>query len=239
MAEVEPSPTATAEAVAPTATPVPTLEPVEGEPTEIVRAFLDSFLREDPETEQVRYLDAGLRAQVAEGETIAGLLGVSERYRSFSLNLIDDGSRDGEATVRAALSYVEPVYLSFEVTLHENDSWYISAIEPAQPPAGAGDPGEVVNEFLTSLLYDRSGSSSLIYLTAGLQQEVAGGRSVLDLLGVSSVYGTYSYAIINDGSRTGTALVEATLDYASGPVIVTFSLVEEAGSWRISRIRSG
>ena len=235
----DPSPTVTIEPLTPTATPVPTLEPVEGEPTEIVRDFLDGFMREDDTAELARYLDTELRAEIAAGETVASLLGVGEPYPSFALNLVDDGSRDGEAAVRAGLNYADTVYLRFLLTRHENDSWYISTIEPTEPPAGAGDPGEVVNEFLTSLLYDSSGSSSLPYLTARLRQEVAGGRSVLQLLGVDRVYNTYRYTIVNDGRRTGTATVEATLDYAAGPVTAIFTLVEEAGIWRISQVSRG
>jgi hypothetical protein len=105
------------------------------------------------------------------------------------------------------------------------------------PHTVTGDAGEVVNAFLTALLEDETGQSSVIYLNQALQQQVITGQTVPQLLGFSDALSAYEYVITDNGRDDDTAVVEATLN-ETNPVTLAFTLTRQNGLWYISQIDS-
>jgi hypothetical protein len=98
--------------------------------------------------------------------------------------------------------------------------------------SGAGDPAQVVSDFLTALQNDPSGKSSLMYLSQDLQTKVQNDNPLLQFLGLEGAFRSFgiSGTQIADGGEY--ALVEAGLNVVS-PLKRAFELVQENGGWVI------
>ena len=236
-------PTATSEPTPTAVGPTPTLRPLSGTPVDIVNRLLADYLATRDEQQLMIYFDHGLRARLAGEADLEDLLDITARFRSYALTRSDDrAGTDDEAFVRAALNYEETLYRRFTLTRIAG-SWYISEIESIEPPAGPDDPGQVVSEFLTELLFDPRVQAVERFLTEALIEE-AEDDGILTLLGVDTLR-TYSYVVLDAGGADGVASVRATLeqdDPDADDVVVTFRLTleedeeEDEEFWIIDRI---
>ena len=96
-------------------------------------------------------------------------------------------------------------------------------------------PVEVSLQFLTGLLWDASGASSVSLLSRRLQEEVQGGRQPLSLLSVHEMY--YSFSVSWLAAADGHTSVQAILRYPGGGVEErVLTLVLQDGRWRIDAI---
>jgi hypothetical protein len=97
---------------------------------------------------------------------------------------------------------------------------------------GAGDPAQVVSDFLTALQNDPSGKSSLAYLSQDLQTSVQSGNSVSQLLGIETTFRSFGVSAthLEDGGKY--ALVEVGLNVVS-PLKRAFELAQQDGTWVI------
>jgi hypothetical protein len=96
-------------------------------------------------------------------------------------------------------------------------------------------PVEVSLQFLTGLLRDASGASSMSLLSRRLQEEVEGGRPPLSLLSVHEIYHSFSVSWL--AAADGHTSVQAILNYPGGGVEErVLTLVLQDGGWRIDAI---
>jgi hypothetical protein len=96
-------------------------------------------------------------------------------------------------------------------------------------------PVEVSLQFLTGLLRDASGASSMSLLSRRLQEEVEGGRPPLSLLSVHEIYRSFSVSWL--AAADGHTSVQAILNYPGGGVEErVLMLVLQDGVWRIDAI---
>lgn len=96
-------------------------------------------------------------------------------------------------------------------------------------------PIEVSLQFLTGLLRDASGASSMSLLSRRLQEEVEGGRPPLSLLSVHEIYRSFSVSWL--AAADGHTSVQAILNYPGGGVEErVLMLVLQDGVWRIDAI---
>ncbi len=110
---------------------------------------------------------------------------------------------------------------------------------PAPLPADyAKTPKQVTAQFLQSLIDDHSGGGSLVYLSRDLQTQILGGRSLLQVLGLLTVY--RSFVLDEPAGDTGeTATVQAALDLGADVQARVFMLKQEGGVWRIHAVAAG
>ncbi len=227
-------PTPTAVVVQPTAPPViPT--PIAGypqSPAEVVNKFLQSLLA-DPGGQTSRlYLSRALQAELDAGRSPLQILGLPALYQSF---IVAAGPNVGDSATFYVTFNLGGSQQSRVFILNEEDGvWRLQAIAAAEGVT-LTDPGQVTHDFLISLLKDPSGNSSLKYLSLRRAAEVQSGVNILALLGVQSLYKSFTYEIIvmNAGGRS---TIRVTLDYDAGAQVRTFTLIQEGGGWRIDAI---
>jgi hypothetical protein len=69
-----------------------------------------------------------------------------------------------------------------------------------------------------------------------LLDEVKSGQQLPDLLGVETTFPSFEIQEIDNGQTTGAATIRATLAL-DPPVVVTFDLSKETGTWQINHIQ--
>jgi hypothetical protein len=98
--------------------------------------------------------------------------------------------------------------------------------------AYVGDPVDISVRFLAALLSQDETSN---YLSPRLRQVVEGGQSILSVLGVETLYSSFSVSLVAAGD--GTMTVHADLDYGAGRVEERLLiLVQQDGTWRVDKI---
>lgn len=202
-------------------------------PEDVVKAFLNSIASDYSASISARYLSENLQAEVRNGRSLLQILGIQNAFKSFSVGTAESGAADS-ASVRAALDLDEGQQTRFFILKKEEDAWRITAVAAGES-ANLGDRGQVVNDFLLSLIKDPSGNSSLQYLSQSLVAEVQGGRSLLSILGIQSVYESFAYEILIENSG-GVSKIRATLNYAAGSQVRTLTLIQEGAGWHINAI---
>jgi hypothetical protein len=187
-----------------------------------------------------RYLDSNLQAEIGGGRTLLQILGIPNIYQSFTVDVPGAGNVPGagdvpgagggdSVTLQATLDFGTNSQPRLFVLKQEEGQWRISAVAAAES-APPGEPGQITNDFLLSLLQDPTGESSLKYLSRRLAAQVHGGGSVLSLLAVQSVYNSFAYELPSP------TLVRVTLNYDGGPQVRSFQFVQEGGGWKIDTI---
>jgi hypothetical protein len=181
-------------------------------------------------------------------EQLAQLYDWTDRFSSFEFDQSDPpGVLDGLSMLlvfngngpETAAAADQQAIAAFAQALLAEATGLETADSPATfaPHTVTGDAGEVVNAFLTALLEDETGQSSVIYLNQALQQQVITGQTVPQLLGFSDALSAYEYVITDNGRDDDTAVVEATLN-ETNPVTLAFTLTRQNGLWYISQIDS-
>lgn len=110
-----------------------------------------------------------------------------------------------------------------------------NAVDATQTHLAASGPSATVEHFLRALQQDASGQRGLPDLSEALQADIAAGHSVAEIVGVQNDYQSFELRVIDDGSASGMAIVEARLDFDS-PTDITFYLQQETDAWRIGTV---
>jgi hypothetical protein len=85
---------------------------------------------------------------------------------------------------------------------------------PTPPPAStltnliAGDPNQIVRDFLAAIQKDSTGLSSLSYLSLELQDAVKSGTSIQDLPGLGAPFTSFNTEVVSR-QRTDGATIQA------------------------------
>jgi len=98
------------------------------------------------------------------------------------------------------------------------------------------DPVRTVQEFLSSLQYDPSGTSSIRFLGQNLASTVKAGRPVPAILGMQTVYHSFDVAAPVTSVGANTATVTATLHLRSSSIKRVFTLTRDRNVWKITGI---
>jgi hypothetical protein len=194
----------------------------------VTSSFLKSLQGDPSGNSSLIYLSHKLQDQVRGGRTVLQLVGIQTIYQAFTLDGAETGA-SGSASLQVTLNLGPEAQSRIFLLAQEDGAWRISAIA-AGPSVTVGDIGKVTNDFLLASLTDPSGESSQKYLSRRLAAEVQKGRSLLDLLGIQSMYTSFAYEVI------GASQTRVTLNYANAsPQVRTFTLIQEGG-WRIDAI---
>jgi hypothetical protein len=110
-------------------------------------------------------------------------------------------------------------------------------IMPLTTPANLDEPSKVVDAFLNNLVKDPSGSEDMAYTTIALREVIDHGHTILELLGLSTMYQSFGITAsqIREDGQQATVQVELNL---TSPVEREFSLVKVEGNWRINTVIS-
>jgi hypothetical protein len=138
---------------------------------------------------------------------------------------------------RTFLAGLLPVLISTSLLLAGCNAQKSTEITLPPTPATPGEPGAVVDQFLTATLKDLSSAASSGYLTTSLQEVVDHGHPLLELLGMNTMYKSFDILASQVDDENQRATVQVNFSPAT-PAERDFSLVLENGAWRINTLVS-
>lgn len=92
-------------------------------------------------------------------------------------------------------------------------------------------------DFLTSLLRDPTGQSSVAFLSERLRSEITSDWVLPTGIGIQP--GFISFEVVLVSNKDDVAQIQATLSYEMGASVRDFALVVEDGKWRIDNVTAG
>lgn len=209
------------------ATPAPTKNP-----SKVVAGFLQAVQTGRNQADYSAYLGQALEQRVRSGELVSTLLGIQNDYATFSVsNYTIDGA--GRASLTATLNFNTPLQRPMTL-VQENGVWQIESIMVPEA-ASSMQPSDTVAEFLTRFVQEGRIANYPKYFTSALTLRVGNEAGVLRLLGVQNVPHNFTlskYTI----DASGRATVTASLNFGTGSVHPTFTLVPQYGTWLIDNI---
>jgi len=157
---------------------------------------------------------------------------------------------DGSARALAEFAYNQanetgspdaPVELTASATSSQTTSPPLTTSRPiVQPEGTAGFSQEPINvtvDFLNSLLRDPSGASSVTYLSQRLHAEISANWILPTGLGIQPGYNSFEVTLFSNSQDS--VVIQTALTYESGASIRNFTMIKEAGTWRIDKVVSG
>jgi hypothetical protein len=172
-------------------------------------------------------------------DQLSSLYNWVDRFSSFEVEESDPAGVSDAMSISltfTGLGSEEPTEADKEAILNFASQLFApTTAVPFTPHTVSGDPGEVVDAFLSSLLEDQTGQSSIAYLNPALQEQVNEGRAIPQMLGLQDTFSTFEYSIVDRGTDNGTAVVGATIGKTQ-VITITFSLNKEGDLWYISQI---
>lgn len=140
------------------------------------------------------------------------------------------GERTPAASTPVATTIATPTVP--RVTLTPTLPLIVDGTAPATP-----DPIQASVDFLYSLLRDPSGASSVAYLSQRLRTEISNNWALPTGLGIQPGYNSFEVIMLSKAEDS--AVIRATMTYESGASMRSFTLIKEAGNWRIDKVVAG
>ena len=157
---------------------------------------------------------------------------------------------DGSARALAEFAYNQmnetgspnsPVELTASAASSQTTSPPLTTSRPIVKPEGTAgfsqEPINVTVDFLNSLLRDPSGASSVTYLSQRLHAEISANWILPTGLGIQPGYNSFEVTLFSNSPDS--VVIQAALTYESGASIRNFTMIKEAGTWRIDKVVSG